>query len=81
MAQAMTDFQKFSQFQSQSRVEQEKDMQTLLSTFSEEIGSQQDPDFFQDDIDVPKKKKKLKIKNQLKNQIIITAQKLKRETY
>ena len=57
MAQAMTDFQKFSQFQSQSRVEQEKDMQTLLSTFSEEIGSQQDPDFFQDDIDVPKKKK------------------------
>ena len=80
MAQAMTDFQKFSQFQSQSRVEQEKDMQTLLSTFSEEIGSQQDPDFFQDDIDVPKKKKKLKVKNQLQNQII-TAQKLKRETY
>ena len=80
MAQAMTDFQKFFQFQSQSRVEQEKDMQTLLSTFSEEIGSQQDPDFFQDDIDVPKKKKKLKVKNQLQNQII-TAQKLKRETY
>ena len=80
MAQAMTDFQKFSQFQSQSRVEQEKDMQTLLSTFSEEIGNQQDPDFFQDDIDVPKKKKKLKVKNQLQNQII-TAQKLKRETY
>ena len=81
MAQAMTDFQKFSQFQSQSRVEQEKDMQTLLSTFSEEIGSQQDPDFFQDNIDVPKKKKKkLKVKNQLQNQII-TAQKLKRETY
>ena len=79
MAQAMTDFQKFSQFQSQSRLEQEKDMQTLLSTFSEEIGSQQDPDFFQDDIDVPKKKK-LKVKNQLQNQII-TAQKLKRETY
>ena len=62
MAQAMTDFQKFSQFQSQSRVEQEKDMQTLLSTFSEEIGSQQDPDFFQDNIDVPKKKKKTQSK-------------------
>ena len=48
----------FSQFQSQSRLEQEKDMQTLLNTFSEENGSQQDPGFFQDDIDVPKKKKK-----------------------
>ena len=58
MAQAMIDFQRFSQFQSQSRVEQEKDMQTPLSPFSEKIGSQQDPGFFQDNNNVPKKKKK-----------------------
>ena len=60
MAQAMIDFQKFSQFQSQTRLEQEqyKDMETLLSTFTEEIGSQQDPNFSQDDNDVQKKKKK-----------------------
>ena len=57
IAQAMIDFQNFSQFQSQSRVEQEKDMQTLLNTFSEGIESQQGQDFFQDDNDVPKKKK------------------------
>ena len=80
MAQAMTDFQRFSQFQSQSRVEQEKDMQTPLSPFSEKIRSQQEPGFFQDNNNVPKKKKKLKVKNQLRNQII-AAQKLKRETY
>ena len=30
-------------------------LQTLLDTFSEEIGSQQDQDFFQDDKDVQKK--------------------------
>ena len=60
MAQAVIDFQKFSQFQSQNRLEQEqqKDMETLLSTFTEEIGSQQDPNFSQDDNDVRKKKKK-----------------------
>ena len=58
MAQAMIDFQKFCQFQSQSRVEQEKDMATLLNTFSEEIGSQHDPDFFQGDNNVPKKNQK-----------------------
>ena len=58
MAQAMIDFQNFSQFQSQSRLELEKDMETLLSTFTEEIGSQQDQDFSQDDNDVPKNKKK-----------------------
>ena len=33
-------------------------METLLSTFTEEIGSQQDPNFSQDDNDVQKKKKK-----------------------
>ena len=77
MAQAMIDFQKFSQFQNQGTVEQEKDMQTLLKSFLEEITSQQDPDFFQDNKDV---RKKLKVKNQQRNQII-AAQKLKRETY
>ena len=58
MAQAMIDFQTFSQFQIQSRLEQEqeKDMETLLSTFTEEIGSQQDQSFSQGDYDVPKKK-------------------------
>ena len=55
MAQAMIDFQKFSQFQNQGTVEQEKDMQTLLKSFLEEITSQQDPDFFQDNKDVRKK--------------------------
>ena len=62
MAQAMIDFENFSQFQSQSRLEQEqeKDVETLLSTFTEEIGSQQDQNFSQDDNDVPKKKKKKK---------------------
>ena len=39
VAQAMIDFlKKFSQFQNHSRVEQDKDLQTLLTTFSEEIG-------------------------------------------
>ena len=60
MAQAMIDFQKVCQFQSQSRLEQkqEKDMETLLSTFTEEIESQQGQNFSQDDNDVLKKKKK-----------------------
>ena len=59
MAEAMIDFQKLSQFQIQSRLEQEqeKDMETLLGTFTEEIESQQDPNFSQDNSDVPKKKK------------------------
>ena len=63
MAQAMIDFQNFSQFQSQNRVEQEKDMQTLLNTFSEKIESQQGQDSFQDDNNVPKKKKKKNAKS------------------
>ena len=56
----MIDFQKFSQFQSHSRLEQEQqiDIETLLSTFTEEIGSQQDQNFSKDDIDVPKKRKR-----------------------
>ena len=59
MAQAMLDQANFSMIQSQSRMEQEqKDMETLLSTFTESIGDQQDQNFSQDDNVVPKKKMK-----------------------
>ena len=75
MAQAMIDFQNFSQFQSQNRVKQEKDMQTLLNTFSEKIESQQGQDSFQDDNNVPKKKKR-KMQNPT-----TAAQKLKHAPY
>ena len=55
----MIDFQKFSQYQSsQSSEDQEKNMQTLLSTFSREIESQQDQDLFLDDNNVLKNKKR-----------------------
>ena len=54
MAQAMIDFQKYSQFQTRKE-EEEKDMQALMSTFSEEPESQQDLNFFQDDNNAPKK--------------------------
>ena len=64
MAQAMIDFEKFSQFQSQGRVDQEKkEMQALLNSFTEETGSQQDRDFFQDDNEVPKKQSKKTVKS------------------
>ena len=75
MAQAMIDFQNFSQFQSQNRVEQEKDMQTLLNPFSEKIESQQGQDSFQDDNNVQKKKKR-KMQNPT-----TAAQKLKHAPY
>ena len=56
MAQAMLDQANFSMIQSQSRMEQEqKDMETLLSTFTENIESQQNQNFSQDD-NVPKKR-------------------------
>ena len=61
MAQAMLDFHELSlmQSQNQSRPEQEqKDMETLLSTFTEGTESQQDQNFSQDDNDVPPKKRK-----------------------
>ena len=55
MAQAMIDYQTYSQYpQPNSRVEEDKDMQTLLDTFSEEIGSPQDQDFSQGHKDVQK---------------------------
>ena len=64
MAQVIVDFQKFSEFQSsQSKEGEERDMQTLMSTFSGEPESQQDLNFFQDENDVPKKKKKLELQN------------------
>ena len=60
----MIDFEKFSQFQSQGRVDQEKkEMQALLNSFTEETGSQQDRDFFQDDNEVPKKQLKKTVKS------------------
>ena len=60
MAQAMIDFQKFSEFQSsQSKEGEKRDMQTLISTFSGGPESQQDLNFFQDNNDVPKKNMEL----------------------
>ena len=60
MAQAMLDQANFSMTQSQSRMKQEqKDIETLLSTFTENIESQQNQNFSQDD-NVPKKDKKKK---------------------
>ena len=51
----MLDQANFSMIQSQSRMEQQqKDMETLLSTFTENIESQQDQNFSQDDNVVPK---------------------------
>ena len=56
MPQAMLDQETFSMIQSQSRMEQEqKDMETLLSTFTENIGDQQDQKFSQGDYLISKK--------------------------
>ena len=56
MAQAMLDQANFSMIQSQSRPEQEqKDMETLLSTFTERIEDQQNQNSSQDNKVVPKK--------------------------
>ena len=56
MAQAMLDQMNFSMIQSQSRmVEEEKDLEALLSTFTECQESQQDQNSSQDDNVVPKK--------------------------
>ena len=57
MAQAMLDQANFLMIQSQSRMEQEqKNMETFLSTFTENIEDQQSKNFFRDDNVVPKKK-------------------------
>ena len=50
MVQAMLDQANFSMIQSQSRMEQEqKDIETLLSTFTKSIRDQQEQNFSQDD--------------------------------
>ena len=55
----MLDQMNYSITQSQSMSTQEqKDMETLLNTFTEEIGSQQDQNFLQDNNVDPKKKEK-----------------------
>ena len=59
MAQAMLDFHKFylMQSQNQSLPEQEqKDMETLSSTFTEGTESQQNQNFSQENNDIPPKK-------------------------
>ena len=59
MAQAMLDFHKFALMQSQNHStpeKEQKDMETLLSTFTEGTEIQQDQNFSQDDNDVPPKK-------------------------
>ena len=72
MAQAMLDQANFSMIQRQSRMEQEqKDMETLLSTFTENIRDQQSQNFSQHDNAVSKKK--------LSKERIIVTQKLKPE--
>ena len=62
MAQAMLDHMNFPMIQSQSRMDQEqKDMDILLSTFTENIvDDQQDQNFSQDDNVIPKKKDETK---------------------
>ena len=55
----MIDFQNLTQIQSQSLMGEEEleneDMKKLLSTLTEGLESQLDPDFFQDNNDVQKK--------------------------
>ena len=67
MAQGMLDQANFSMIQSQSRMEQEqKDMETLLSTFTESaVENQQNQNSLQDNNVVPKKKKNDEAKKRL----------------
>ena len=74
MAQAMLDQMNYSITQSQSMSTQEqKDMETLLNTFTEEIGSQQDQNFLE--ITMAFQKKRL-----IEEKTIVT-QKLKQGIY
>ena len=62
MAQAMLDQANFSLMQSQEMLPQEqKDMETLLSTFTENIGSRQYQNFLPVDNVVPKNKEKKRL--------------------
>ena len=72
MAQAMIDYQTYSPYPKPNRVEEDRDMQTLLDIFSEEIESQQDQDFFQDDKDVQKKKPKEESNSNFSNTTVKT---------
>ena len=70
MAQAMLDQANFSMIQSQSRlVQEQKDIVTLLSTFTENIEDQQNQNSSEDNNVVQKKK--------WKKELIIAVQKLK----
>ena len=60
----MIDYQTYSQYPKPNRVEEDKEMQTLVDTLSEVIGSQQDQGFFQDNKDIKKNKAKIKFKLQ-----------------
>ena len=69
----MLDQDNFLTMQSWNKLTQEqKDMETLLNTFTKNIESQQDRNFCQDDNAIPKKKREEKT---------IVTQKLKREIY
>ena len=73
---AMLDQMNFSMIQSQSRMAQEeKDLETLLSTFTESQENQQDQNSSQDNNVIPKKK------NKQSDEGITATQKLKQETY
>ena len=52
MAQAQLDEKNFQLTQTHSLEQEQKDLQTLISTFTEEIGSQSDLDFSPVDNDV-----------------------------
>ena len=77
----MLDIHEFSLMQSQNRSipeQEQKHMETLLSTFTEGTESQQEQNFSQDDNDVPPKKKKKGRETALP---IIVIRKLRREIY
>ena len=79
MAQAMLDFHEFSLMQSQNQSipeQEQKDMETLLSTFTEGTESQQDQNFSQDNNNVPSKKKERETALP-----IIVIRKLRQEIY
>ena len=80
MAQAMLDQANFSVIQSRSRLEQEqKDMATLLNTFTENIENQQDQNFSQDNNVVLKKY--MKRKNDYSNTKVKTRNLLTNDSY
>ena len=81
MAQAMLDQENFVTMRSQMLTQEQKDMQTLLNTFTENIESQQDQNFSQDDNVVPKKKKKEKRRKDYRNTKVKTKNLLTNVSY